>query len=762
MLQSIRSENTDLARGTAGGGGAAADAAATSSPLIDVLWRRRWVLVVTTAACLAFAAIYLLIATPVYVATARVQVEENAPRVLNESRDPALRSENYLQTQVNVFQSIQVLARALEKVQYAELKTFAHVTGDPVDWLRSSGAMSVEVARKADVIAVTMESAHPDEAAAIVNSIVETYIVEQALQRRSTGTEMVGVLQREREDLHQKRDAILQQMLTSTRRNGVVSFQADRGNTVVDRITSLARSLTEAELAAIELRTQRESIEAMMASPASLSGHVQAQQSKGNDSGDREYNELRSQLVQYSLALSNAMALQGENNKRVQALQVTVDSLKQLVAAKEVSIANGHLAVVTAQLAAAEQKERQIRAALKAQQDLAMDQSPEATEHRNLEATADRIQRQLDLLDSRIAEIRVNNVEVGPLSVQVIEPARAAARPIKPKKTMTLIAALLAGWVIGIGIALLREWQDARLRTPEEIRAVLGTPVIAMIPRINPQFSPVTRGQLVRLDMRSPAAEAYRGVRTLLQLGSSSGAKTILMASPASGDGKSTTASNLAIALAQAGDRTLIVDCDLRQPVQHMIFEISGEVGVSSVLAGEAKLRDAISPTEIPGLYVLPCGPVPENPSELLTGKKFARLMQSLTKSFDRIIIDSPPLMNVTDARILAASADATIVVLRMNRSMRRLGVLALDGLDKVGANVLGAIANDVPSDRDSRQYYGSVLQYERDTKRMLTLAQAGGGDPNRRMSPNVTPPNFAVQALTINEPDWSRDSQQQ
>jgi capsular exopolysaccharide synthesis family protein len=425
-------------------------------------------------------------------------------------------------------------------------------------------------------------------------------------------------------------------------------------------------------------------------------------------------------------------------------LQRVIDQLKNRIAAKEKLIVESQLASVSAQLAAAEQTAAQLRTAEKSHTAAALDTTPSANQYARLQSDVERLQRQCDLLDSRIAEISVNSVASAPLDVRVLEFARAEEKAVKPRKTLALAAAVMVGWVLGIGMALLREWQDVRLRKPEEIIEFLGTPVIATVPRVNPRLSAVTRGQLVRLDPRSPAAEAYRGIRTSLHLGTAGGAKTILLASPTSGDGKSTIASNLAIAFAQAGDRTLLIDCDLRHPVQHLIFETDGDVGLASVLSEDEKLRDALRPTRVPGLYLLPCGQVPENPSELLASKRFARLIQALGETFDRIVIDSPPVMAATDARILAASVDATLFVLRMNRSMRQLAVLALEGLQQVGANVIGAIANDVPAGR-AYDYYGGSWQYATHANRLMTAA--GFREPVARLP---------VDALAIKEPDWS------
>ena len=285
--------------------------------------------------------------------------------------------------------------------------------------------------------------------------------------------------------------------------------------------------------------------------------------------------------------------MQGPRNSRVQSLEWVVNSLRERIAEKERAIASAHVVSLSTQLASAEENERQLKAAMHAERTQVLALGPQAAEYAKLEGDVLRIQKQSDLLDSRLAEVTVNDVESGPMNVQFLEPAHPETKPIKPNKMMVMGAALMVGWILGIGLAMGREWHDARIRTPQEIIA-MGTPVLATVPPINARLSPVARGQILFLDPHSPSAEAYRSIRTSLHLGPCRDARTLLLASPTSGDGKSTTASNLAIAFAQAGHRTLLLDCDMREPVQHLIFEIEGSVGISSVVAGEKKLKDAI------------------------------------------------------------------------------------------------------------------------------------------------------------------------
>jgi capsular exopolysaccharide synthesis family protein len=280
----------------------------------------------------------------------------------------------------------------------------------------------------------------------------------------------------------------------------------------------------------------------------------------------------------------------------------------------------------------------------------------------------------------------------------------------------------------------------------------------------------------VRVDPRSRAAEAYRTIRAAIDVTTalpSPGAPapvgretpTILICSPTPGDGKSTTASNLAIALANAGHRTLLIDCDLVRPVQHMIFHADPAVGLAAVAAGEGKLADAVQPTVVPGLYVLPAGPLPPNPSDLLTGRRFALLMEALRSAFDRIVIDSPPLATSSDGMVLASSADATLLVVRLNQSLRDTATRAVDALQRSGANVLGVVANDVPPARAARRYtypglanadYADEPVVVRRQRRLTSRQHVGNGNGNGNGSGNGHAAATATStAPVIIEPEW-------
>jgi capsular exopolysaccharide synthesis family protein len=206
------------------------------------------------------------------------------------------------------------------------------------------------------------------------------------------------------------------------------------------------------------------------------------------------------------------------------------------------------------------------------------------------------------------------------------------------------------------------------------------------------------------------AAEAYRTLRTAIHFGASGEIKTVLITSPTPGDGKSTIASNLAISMAQAGHRTLLIDADMRRPMQHNVFGLTPALGLSAVLGDGGNLNDLALATNIEKLSLLACGAIPRNPSELLSSARFAAVLRGAREHFDRIVIDSPPVLPVADAKIVSASVDAVLLVVRIDKSNRKASALALEGLRSVGANVFGWVANDMSAASQATYggYYGN------------------------------------------------------
>jgi capsular exopolysaccharide synthesis family protein len=287
---------------------------------------------------------------------------------------------------------------------------------------------------------------------------------------------------------------------------------------------------------------------------------------------------------------------------------------------------------------------------------------------------------------------------------------------------------LVAGMMVGSGLALVRDWRDQRVRSADEITAILGVPVLGAIPKVS-RRSALGRGKGSGFSSDSRESEACRAIRTALFFGTPRHqAATLLITSPGPREGKTTLVSNLAIAMAKAGQKTLIIDADLRKPMQQRMFAMkeTGK-GLTDLLSGTAEPDEAIRKSKIKGLDVIASGTNVSNPSEMLNSPAFPVVLEQLTKRYDRIIIDSPPVGSVTDAQILAAMCDLTLIVLRAKQSTRQVTLRARDALHTVGARIAGAVVNDV-SKRDRQYssysgygyYYGSHAESRKTARKEL------------------------------------------
>ncbi|WP_214816771.1 CpsD/CapB family tyrosine-protein kinase [Exiguobacterium sp. s59] len=227
------------------------------------------------------------------------------------------------------------------------------------------------------------------------------------------------------------------------------------------------------------------------------------------------------------------------------------------------------------------------------------------------------------------------------------------------------------------------------------------------LPKTQDKVRETKRSLITLVNPQSPIAEQYRTIRTNLQF-TSLGAdlQTIVVTSASPGEGKSTTASNLAIVYAQLGKRVLLVDCDMRKPTAHFTFQLPGQLGLSTVLAKRTTLERSIQSTQVPKLFMLPAGPIPPNPSELLASPMMKRVLEEIKQSYDMIILDAPPIMQVADSRIVASEADGTILVIGCDNSNRDYVLKAKEQLELSGANILGLVMNKRDKGKERHYHY--------------------------------------------------------
>jgi capsular exopolysaccharide synthesis family protein len=334
------------------------------------------------------------------------------------------------------------------------------------------------------------------------------------------------------------------------------------------------------------------------------------------------------------------------------------------------------------------------------------------------------------------------------VELNVISGPTLNSTPVSPKTKTNLALGLAAGLVVGIVLALLRELSDTSVRSPNALQSLTGRPVLGVL-----NYDRRAKRAPLELDSRarSVRAEAFRQLRTNLQfvdLGSP--VHVLVVTSSVADEGKSSTAVNLAVAIADSGRSVVLIEADLRRPRVAEYLGLESSVGLTNVLVGQAQVEDVLQPWGRGALTVLPCGTIAPNPSELLGSPEMSRLLERLRERFDVVVLDTPPLLPVTDAAVAAAQADGALLVVRHGKTSRNQITQSLESLEAVGARTLGTVLNMVPTrgaDKHASFGYGYYEDRKRTRRPDASAADATTptGEPGSRMRERVDPADIAA-----------------
>lgn len=291
-------------------------------------------------------------------------------------------------------------------------------------------------------------------------------------------------------------------------------------------------------------------------------------------------------------------------------------------------------------------------------------------------------------------------------SIVVHEEPQVSQNPVSPNVTLNLVLGAVVGLIFGVGIAFFLEYLDTSVKSLEDVERYLQVPVLAVIPK--------DVGILHKQSGMSPDAEAYRILRTNIEFNRKNPEdNAITVVSGGAGEGKSTTLVNLAYICAQGGYTTLMIDADLRRPRLHTFFDINNSVGLTNYLTTELVLEDVILQTPVDNLYFMPSGILPSDAAGILNSKRMSELIQDVKQRFDLVLVDSPPILGVSDASVLASEVDLTMIVVQHRKLPRNMLLRVKQAVENVGGNVIGVVLNNVDVRSDSQyQYYTSYYTY--------------------------------------------------
>ncbi|HVX09711.1 MAG TPA: polysaccharide biosynthesis tyrosine autokinase [Pirellulales bacterium] len=728
---------------------------ATSVPSInwlDILaigWRRKSLLALGMAAATILGAIYFSRQTPLYESAARVLIVRKRPEVVTGNQTQVSEFEDYVATHRLLIQSPLIIERATKEGRLQSLETFQQeggdVTGSIIRKLKAEQVSNDKGMNASNVLYLAFRGPVAGECGVVIDAVLKSY--QQFLDEtyRDASEDTVNLITQAR-DVLDKDIADQERAYREFRENSPLVYygRSTENNPLYSRLALIESQRStllmqqvqlESDLATIaEARHMHRPDDEILALISDLS----AARHEANAERGQSTLTLQEQLfplLQEEQRLREDCGY-GPNHPSVQSVRGRIEATRRFFVVPpathsrpddEAEVAKGassaelvlaHVAELQRGLDRLKANQRTLDGLFKSEHKSAQDLTRYELREEEFQRNMQRTQNLYDGIVNKMQDLSMVK-DYGGVTARVIAPAGIGTQ-VAPNAKLIFVAWGFVGLLAGGGMVYLAEKLDTSFRTPDEIRQRLGLTVVGHIPFVEP--SEKTKQRIARLgDLLSPtlcsyherlshAAEAFRGVRTALYF-SSRGAenKVLQVTSPRPGDGKSTLASNLAVSIAQSGKRTLLIDADLRKPTLHKIFGLSKEVGLSSVIALQVEPDDAIQETPIANLSLLACGPIPPDPAELLTSPRLAELLQVVRQKYDYVIIDTAPVLAVTDPCAVAPRVDGVMLVIRVAKHGRSDALRATKILAALDVNILGVVVN---GDAGKNATYGRAYKY--------------------------------------------------
>jgi capsular exopolysaccharide synthesis family protein len=685
---------------------------------VQIILSRKWLILGFAATLVAVVAIGTSLQHKLYTAKATVLVGREAPRLINFDPFPQerFRDRDYLKTQTAILTSRSHLEKVIRRLMEEGFYGKPTKEPDPAQVTSLAGALQARVVvttiEDNQVIKIAVDGAVPDRVARLANAIAEVYANSSLDQKTDMAKLAVdwlqGRLEEARNDVAQAeaelREFKEKEKITSDDADPVAAMSFVRLND--DYQTAHFQRLgVESRIDA--LKRVRSANKANTPSQ-SLDQEVKKQM---RDTLTREYLETQMQLKdlsqRYSAEHPDIIALKGKAER----LQNGIRDLDEpdLPGQDPAVVPTGNLADLQGEYSQLLARENALAAALAARKDESRNLSRSGVNFALLKQKVELKKSTYNDLQGRLTVARLAG-ELKTPSVQVLDRALPPGAPTQPQPVRNILVAIPMGLVLGIGLALLLDALDRRVKSPQDVARVLRLPLLTVVPGIGlgeRVGRDEGKAKLVTIQQpRSHAAECYRNLRTSILFSSGRPVpRTIVVTSAVAGEGKSTTAANLAVVMAQSGRKVLLIDADLRRPALQRYFVRRESRGLIRVLKDGVKLEEAVQPSEVENLDLLLCHGIPSNPSELLGSDRMQALINEMKSRYDTIIIDSPVIISVPDAVILAARADAVVMVHCPKATDRDMVLFAREKLDEVNANILGLVMNRVDVKKGGYMY---------------------------------------------------------
>jgi len=682
-----------------------------------IILKHRWTIAAFFTVIVVIVTVGSFLAEPVYRGTAQILIERESPKILSLPDVMALNTSDrdYYQTQYEMLKSRSLAERIVKRLDLIHHPNFtprkkkksaeaSEDTSLTSTWLTNAflARVVIEPVKNSRLVNVSFESKDPKLAAKAANTLAEEYILQNLELHSQLSQEaskwLWSEILEQRSKLEES-EAALQKYKVD---HGIIAIE--------EKETITPQKLAELNSEALAAQNQRAELETKVRQVESLSNEGKSLESIPevlNNPFIQDLKNKQASLIQEHAELSSKY---GPKHPQMIRLQSELGTVQDQINNEVDKIVNS----IRIQYQVARAKEADLKSAFEDQKEEALDLSRKSVQYNILKREADTNRQMYEQMMKRLRETSISE-EIDSTNIRIVDYAEEPRAPIRPKKRTNVLLAALIGLSLGIGLAFFFEYLDTSIKTPEEIEKNLNLPFLGTVPAIKiPGASRKTIDELIVLDHpHSTPAESFRLIRTGILLSTAERPpKSILVTSAAPFEGKTLNSVNLALTMAQSGSRTILIDSDMRKPRIHAIFNVENDHGLTDLLTSDMNPESIIQPTSDPNLFILPAGKTPPNPAELLSSEKMRKIIHTLSDRFERIILDSPPLIAVTDGVILSSLTEGTILVIQAGRTGKESVRRAAKVLQDVGARILGVILNNLEF-KDYRYGYYYPYYYQ-------------------------------------------------
>jgi succinoglycan biosynthesis transport protein ExoP len=653
-----------------------------------ILLRGRWTIASIFVVVTTLVAIGTFTQKPIYRGIASVEIQLNAHKVApvagvgdgDASGYGWIAEERYFNTQYEIIRSRAVATRVFDRLDLYNHPLFQKAS-DPIDAFRQM--VHIDPIKDTGIVEISLEGTNPEEVATWTNTVAEAYVdrnLENAVQTASTA---VQSLLKEVEPLRTR--------LVDTQKD-TFDF-AEKANLYVpenqQKITNEKLSTFQEELTKTQVR--KGTLESLLRQVDTVRRGGGSYETIPEIIADKTVQELTHERVGLEREYQRLLITYKDKHVKVLEMKSEIEKLDQRIASEAERIISN----LKTEYGLLSDQQLELAREIEATRSESLQINQKATGYEQLRGEASEAKRIYDLISSRMKEIDIS-ASLMTNNLRILDRSPVPKVAVKPRTVLNMAVGMLLALLLGIAAVFFLDYLDNTIRTSEDVEQFLGLNLLAVVPRETEAT-------------RNAVREAYQTLRTsLLFSRKARTSNTALVTSAGPQEGKSQTTVQLARTLASAGERVVIVDCDLRRPTIHQRLDVPRDHGVTNyILSTEDDLSAYLKPTTTPNLVAITCGPIPPNPAEVFGHERFSALLIELKRRFDWVLIDSPPVVSLADASILASMSDLVMFVVRHNGNDKELIRRSITTLRKVTPHLVGAVLNNVDLERSHyRDYY--------------------------------------------------------